>query len=72
MSTDLRNSIYLWSASIVCVALFWAGSQLDAFHGLSKTWTAPLAAVLGLINLGRFIWGLWSRRASNPNNPNLF
>jgi len=70
MSTDLRNSIYLWSVSIVCFALFWAGSQLDAFHGLSKTWIGPLAGVLGLINLGRFIWGLSRRRASDPNNPN--
>lgn len=70
MSTDLRNSIYLWGVSIVCLALFWAGSQLEAFHGISKTWVGSLAVVLGIFNLGRFIWGLWRRRASSPNSPN--
>jgi hypothetical protein len=70
MSEDLRNSIYMWVAMIFFAAVFWAGMRFDIFHGLSSGWLGAIVFALGMLNLARFLWGLWQRRAANPNNPN--
>jgi hypothetical protein len=68
MSTDLRNSLYLWAGSIAFFGLFWANSHFAFFH-LSKTWSDTLITAVGLVSLGRLIWAAWRRRASRTNNP---
>jgi hypothetical protein len=70
MSADLRNSIALWAGGLLYFGFFWAGLQLDLFRGISGTWLGVFAGAVGAVQLIRFGWGLWQRRASNPSNPN--
>ena len=70
MSSDLRNSIRLWMGALLVFGLFWGGLHFKWFDGLSKTWIGDIGVGLGAVNLARLFWGLWQRRAANPNNPN--
>jgi hypothetical protein len=70
MTTDARDSIQLWAGGIAYFGLFWAGLQFDLFRGISGTWLGSILGIVGIVQLIRFGWGLWQRRASNPANPN--
>ncbi|HEY0086896.1 MAG TPA: hypothetical protein VGB65_13450 [Allosphingosinicella sp.] len=70
MSADLRNSIELWAGGLLLFGFFWAGLKFNLFLGISGTWFGALAGAVGAVQLIRFGWGLWQRRASNPSNPN--
>jgi len=69
VSTDTRNSLYVWAVMLALFGLNWVLVRFD----LTPSAPAWLHWVLGCVNLlvfGRFLLGLWQRRASNPNNPN--
>jgi len=71
MSTDLRNSIYLWISAIAFFGLFWLALRFDLAppHLPARLgWLIP--GLAGVLNLVIFAHGLWQRRASNPNNSN--
>ena len=70
MSTDLRNSIYLWAGGLAFFGLFWAALHFKLFSGVSDTWLWPVLGIMPIVNLLLFLIGLWQRRASNPDNPN--
>jgi hypothetical protein len=70
MSTDARNSIYLWVGGLAFFGLFWAGLHFDVFGGVSDTWLWPLLGIAAAFNLAQSAWGFWKRRASNPNSLN--
>lgn len=70
MSTDARQSIYLWIGGLVFCGLFWAGLHFDVFGGVSNKWFWPLVGIVGVANLAQTAWGFWQRRAWNPDNPN--
>ena len=58
MSPDLRNSISLWVGGLIYFGVFWAGLQFDLFDGVSGTWLGAILAILGVVQLIRFGWGL--------------
>ncbi len=70
MSPDLRISIFLWVGAIAGVALFWAALKLEFLSGVPDSWVWPVVGALAVIDGTRLLFGLWQRRASNPNNPN--
>ena len=70
MSQDLRDSIFLWLNGISFAALFWAGLHFSPLQDSARFWINLGGCALGLFNIGWFCWGLWRRRASNPDNPN--
>ncbi len=70
MSPDLRNSIFLWVGTIVLVGLFWAMLKFDFLADVPDSWVWPVTGALAVINAIWFLFGLWQRRASNPDNPN--
>lgn len=74
MSDDLRNSLKLWAGGIAFIAIFWVASRSNLLNGVTEKvpskWFWLVIGLLGIWNLGQFAFGLWQRRASNPQNPN--
>lgn len=68
MSTDLRNSIYLWAGAIAVFGLFLVAARFDVLAGVPRTWIACGLGLLAVINICQFLWGLWQRRASTRND----
>lgn len=68
MSPDARNSILLWVGALVCFGLGWAALQIDTPE--RTPWLSGLFTLIGGVNLARFFFGIWQRRASNPSRPN--
>ena len=69
MSTDLRNSIYLWVGAITFFGLFWAALHFDVLAGVPSTWIWWGLGTVSVVNFGQFLWGLWQRRASARKDP---
>jgi hypothetical protein len=70
VSADARNSIYLWAGGLAFFGFFWASFHFDLFRGISNRWLWPLFGLAVVTNLAKFVWGLWKRRTSNPDDPN--
>jgi hypothetical protein len=74
MSEDLRNSLKLWAGGIAVVGIIWAAARLDQLTGFMNheafIWFCLVTAPLTIWSMGQVGWGLWQRRASNPDNPN--
>jgi hypothetical protein len=63
MSTDLRNSIYLWMAGLAFFGIFWLLLKLDPPIP-SPPGRLPIALALAMVfNLGGFLRSLWRRLA---------
>ncbi len=70
MSADARNSIYAWGIVTAFFAVGWAALHFGLVPS-SPRWFLWIMGVLGVLNLAKFTFCLWQRRASNPKNPNL-
>lgn len=65
MGRDLRDSLTIWGGAITFAAIFWVVLRFDPIRKIVGEMPAGLwvvVAVVGLANLGRVAWGLWSRR----------
>jgi hypothetical protein len=81
MSDDLRTSLKLWLDVTVFVGLMavcgavlrevLSSDQLSEAFDRTPAWVWVLAVVWGLLNLGRFGWGLWQRRAPKSSDLNV-
>jgi hypothetical protein len=72
MTTDARNSIFLWVGGLVFFGVFWAALRFDVLSGHESAldpWLLPLLGAVGFINLAKLLWGLRKRRAANSGNP---
>ena len=74
MSEDLRNSLKLWAGGIAFIAIFWVLLRSDVLNGLTEKvpsqWFWVVIGFIGIWNIAQVSFGLWQRRASNPQNPN--
>ena len=74
MGEDVRNSLNLWAGGVAFAAIFWIVVRFDFFESVVGHIPSGLLLLvmgaLGVWNLGQAGWGLWQRRASNPDNPN--
>jgi uncharacterized membrane protein len=74
MSEDVRNSLNLWAGGIAFGAILWIVVRFDSLTGpvgqVPSGLLLLVTSALGVWNLGQGGWGLWQRRASNPDNPN--
>lgn len=71
MRSDARDSIGLWVSAVGLFGLLLVGVHYGWFAGISETWIGTIVSVLGVVNLVLLVRGIWQRRASNPNNPNV-
>lgn len=75
MSEDLRDSLRLWVGGLALMAAVWVALRLDLMKSLADripaNWFWLGMGVLAIWNGAQLGWGLWQRRASNPDNPNL-
>jgi len=74
VTNEVRDSLKLWGGGLAIAGLIWLASQSTLFDGLiaeaPADWFWLVVGFLALLNLARFGWGLWERRAANPHNPN--
>lgn len=59
MSTDLRNSIYLWIGGIAAFGLFWALSHFDVVGWVPASWHWPLIWIMIALGVLRMLWDLY-------------
>ncbi len=70
MGEDARISLSLWVGGLCVASGFLAILYFDLAGGIFGKWLEPSRGVMTVIGIGFFAYGLWRRRASNPNNPN--
>jgi hypothetical protein len=63
MSRDAIDSIYLWAGAVAVFGLFWAALHFQVVPP-GPHWVQWIVGLLGAVNLGRFLFGLWQCRAS--------
>lgn len=59
MSTDLRNSIYLWAGGLAFFGLFWALVHFDVLGWIPPTWHRPMLWVLLAFSAVHLLWEFW-------------
>lgn len=69
MSSDLRNSIYLWAATIAFVGAFWAALKYDLLERVSDAWLWPAVGALALINGVWFVIGALAEASVESRQP---
>jgi len=70
MTEDVRNSVYLWGATIAIFALLWAGLHFHALDWIPDWALWPMVGIAAVGNLAQFVWGIWTRRASSSDVSN--
>ena len=68
MTTDARNSIYLWVGGLAFFGLFWAVLHFELLWWVSDKWLWPTVGIILAVNLAQSFWGFWKRRASNARS----
>ncbi|WP_271065911.1 hypothetical protein [Caulobacter sp. NIBR1757] len=62
MSTDLKNSIFLWVGAIVAAGLFWAALQVDVSRFIPPKLLFPLVCGVAVLNILNGVWRFWRHR----------
>jgi hypothetical protein len=71
VSKESVNLISMVAGIAIMFGVLWACVHFNIVDAIPADWVWPFVAAAAVIELSRFSWGLWQRRASNPNNPNV-
>ncbi|QPC99637.1 hypothetical protein [Qipengyuania soli] len=68
VSRDARNSIFLWAASLIAIAILWAATSLDLVPVFPDEWTLPILGLLLALNAIEIAGLVLKRRSRNEES----